>query len=96
MHDGEIRRLARELFGNRYLLEVAAQISRFSDGQFIVEEIVRATGIPRNRVDLAMKKLLAAELLKKLPESGREHPYERMASGYWRLCERFLQELRKA
>lgn len=89
----QVRTASHYLLGNKYLLEVAAQIGQFGDGRFTLTEVARAIGIERNLVDVALTRLEKASVIKRVPGSGREQPYERVGSVYWRLCQELFDEL---
>lgn len=85
--------VSRGAYGNSYLLEVAAAIADCAKEKFRQKDIVDATGLDKGLVGVAMKKLEGADLIRRAPAEGRDHPYVRADSVYWRNAQRHREEL---
>jgi len=88
-----IRRVSRGAYGNAYLLEVASAIAAHGKDKFTQSDIVKSTMIDKGLVAVAVRKLLAAGLVRVLPDEGRERPLFREVSVYWDNARRHHQEL---
>jgi predicted transcriptional regulator len=84
----------KNLYGNRYRLEVAVAVARAED-PFYLHEIAKATGVEDSPVRSILRDMVDAGLLR--PIAGRRggpQYYERTApSEYWKAAEAMLAEL---
>jgi len=85
-----VREFSAAVFGNKYVLEVAAAAAAFEDGVFTQTNLAGATGLDRNLVALVVKRLEAAGLVKRLSDDGRSVPMERQDSPFWNHCTELL------
>jgi hypothetical protein len=94
-----IRDVSRQLFGNRYMLEVAAVIGTTTEG---AEQVVYSRQISKqidgpadNQVLQAVHKLAAAGILMPITEKAdtRSTRYSVASSLFWDFSQRMLAEL---
>jgi DNA-binding MarR family transcriptional regulator len=92
----EARGVSHHLFGNSYLLEVAAAVHEAETPRVTRKALVGATGLDKGLVSTAVAKLVKAGLLDAMESDGREKPLSRRPSGFWRLAADLRAELRTA
>ncbi|HEX7133667.1 MAG TPA: helix-turn-helix domain-containing protein [Iamia sp.] len=73
------RTLSKSIFGNAYWLAVAALIAEIEDSTFTQRLLARRLGISDSLVAPALKRLEAADLIKRKPDH-----WERQPSPVWR------------
>lgn len=92
----EVRKLSKRLFGNRYRLEIAAAIAEAEPSVVYARALAEQLQAPANLVGEELHTLAEAELLVLLPRprGQQQQEYQRMASSYWELARRLLDELK--
>lgn len=93
IHRDRMSGVSRGAYGNAYLLEVAAAIADFGKDRFRQKDVVTATGLDKGLVALALKKLEAGDLIRRVAPEGRDHPFLRLESVYWANAQRHRAEL---
>jgi hypothetical protein len=83
-----LRRRSKALFGNRYLLEVIAEVADAEDGRVYARELSGRTGIPDASLKAPLDRLVAGGFLRPLGESRGALPrmLERRDSPLWELA----------
>lgn len=81
----EIRRISKNLLGNRYRLEVAAAIARAEPAVVSAQAMATELGIAQNLIRAELLKLADAGLVLRLPRvSGQQlQEYQRLESVFW-------------
>lgn len=92
MPNRDVRGVSRHVYGNSYLLEVAAAIARGGGRVTTQKKLAELTGIERNVVAQVVKRLEAAELLQRIGGQGREQPLRPAQSVFWDLVMAHLEE----
>lgn len=89
----QIRVVSKSVYGNKYMLEVAAAIAQIGARRTTQKELAALTGIERNLVHVVVNHLEDAGLLRRGSLSG-ERPLQPEPSAFWSLVGAHLQELR--
>lgn len=87
------QRMAKALLGSQYRALIAAALHA-AEEPVSAQEIADETGIRYPRVQQEMKHLLGAQLLRLVASPGRAVLYDKVDSGYWRMCAQLLEEWR--
>src|SRR5437660_1529662 len=93
MDTDHIRGVSRSVYGNSYMLEVAAAIAELVPRTTTQKELATLTRIERNLVFVVVNRLEDAGLLKR-GQQAREKPLLPTPSVFWHLAAAHLQELR--
>lgn len=90
-----IRRRSKDLFGNKYFLEVCAAFARAEDGRGYARELSELTGIPDASLRSPLRRLTDAGCLRSLGISRGALPrvLERQASPLWLFAEELLDQV---
>jgi hypothetical protein len=91
----DVRGISRHVYGNSYLLEVAAAIAGGAGRDTTQKKLAELTGLERNVVAQVVKRLEAAELLQRVAGQGREQPLRPAQSVFWDLAAAHLEEARR-
>jgi hypothetical protein len=91
----DIRRVSRHVYGNSYLLEVAAAIAEV-DATTTQLELARSTSIERNLVFLVVNRLERGGLLARRGTGRGAQPLAVAQSVFWDLATAHLDELRRS
>jgi DNA-binding transcriptional ArsR family regulator len=88
-----LRALSKELLGNKYRLEIAAEIAA-SDDPVHAQGLADATGVRYPRVQEELKRLRAAGILAERSDPGSNIvQYKTHPSVYWDMCRQLRDEL---
>lgn len=95
MDSDEIRNFSKGLFGNRYRLEIAAEVAQVNGDLFHAKELADNLGIAHNVVSEQLKSFVEVGVCDDMPSvSGQRHRfYRRLDSTYWAGCLATLEEI---
>jgi transcription initiation factor IIE alpha subunit len=96
MDRSDVRRVSRCVYGNSYLLEVAAAIFDVGRADTTQKDLAAATHIERNLVFQVVNRLEDAGLVLRRDPNGNTRPLVAMPSVFWQLAASHLDELRHA
>lgn len=91
----EIRNFSKGLFGNRYRLEIAAEIAQMDGDLFHAKELADNLGIAHNVVSEQLKSFVDVGVCDDMPSvNGQRHRFfRRLNSNYWSGCLAILEEV---
>jgi transcription initiation factor IIE alpha subunit len=92
----DIRRVSRSVYGNSYLLEIAAAVFDVGRPSTTQKELAAATRIERNLVFQVVRRLEDAGLITRADAEGNTRPLVATPSVFWQLAASHLDELRGA
>lgn len=97
MESNAVRLRSKQLLGNTYRMELAAEIAASSAGSVSATELADATGIRYPRVHEELQRLKAAGMLVARGDrgSGTTVEYTVVPSRYWQACRDLLDEARQ-
>jgi len=90
-----VREVSKQLFGNRYRLEIGAAVARAEPGVFYARQLAHTLNLAENVVQAELRRFLAADLLQLLDQvpGQRAVYYQRVGSPFWESCERILNDI---
>jgi hypothetical protein len=91
----QIRNFSKGLFGNRYRLEIAAEIAQMDGDLFHAKELADNLGIAHNVVSGQLRSFVDVGVCDDMPSvSGQRHRFfRRNDSSYWSGCLATFEEL---
>jgi hypothetical protein len=91
----QIRDLSKGLFGNRYRLEIAAEIAQLDGDLFHAKELADNLGIAHNVVSEQLKSFVDVGVCEDIPSvRGQRHRFfRRLDSKYWSGCLVILEQV---